>query len=124
MMNPKKVDTFGRVTALVLIVGFLGLAYQQTIRPLLAARKDLGAFKEAVQILSDAEGNVDRLNWEIDLVGAKIYNGSFTYYNENNRDTFLFKGISLNSDVLQASGNTDTLILKDFMVSGLLRVKG
>lgn len=65
----------------------------------------------------------DTLSWEIDLAGAKINNGSFTYYNENNRDTFLFKGISLNSDVLQASGNTDTLILKDFMASGLLRVK-
>lgn len=65
----------------------------------------------------------DRLDWEIDLADVKIYNGSFTYYNENNRDTFLFKGISLNSDVLQARGNTDTLILKDFMASGLLRVK-
>ena len=71
-MSPKKVDSFGRVTAFVLIAGFLGLAYQQTIRPLLAARQDLSAFKEAVQILSDAEGSVDRLNWEIDLVARQI----------------------------------------------------
>ncbi|NQT76336.1 MAG: AsmA family protein [Bacteroidetes bacterium] len=65
----------------------------------------------------------DSLDWEIDLANINIYKGSFTYYNENNRDTLLFKGISLNSDVLQASGNADTLMLEDFMASGLLRVE-
>ena len=65
----------------------------------------------------------DSLDWEINLTVAKIYNGSFSYYDENNRDTLLFKGISLNSDVLHAKGNTDTLILEDLMASGLLRVK-
>ena len=60
MMKPKTVDTFGRIAAVLLVVGFIGLVYQQTVRPLLAARKDLGAFKEAVQILSDADGNIER----------------------------------------------------------------
>ncbi len=89
MMSPKKVDTFGRATALVLILGFLGLAYQQTIRPLLAARKDLGAFREAVQILSDAEGNVDRLNWEIDLVARQIEDSEPLLPQEIDLDAFL-----------------------------------
>jgi Tfp pilus assembly protein PilO len=89
MTNPKGVDKIGRIALIVLIVGFVWLAYQQTIQPLLAARKDLGAFKEAVQILSDAEGSVNRLNGEIDQASRQIAQNEPLLPREIDLDAFL-----------------------------------
>jgi len=72
MLSPEKVDTCSRLAFVALVAAFTGLVYFQTVKPLMAARRDLDAFHEAVQILSDAEGSVDRLQFEIRTVAAEI----------------------------------------------------
>jgi AsmA protein len=67
--------------------------------------------------------DIDSLDWEINLSDVRIYDGSFTYYNENSLDTIVFKGINLNSDILDARGSADTLLLKDYNVNGSLNIE-
>ncbi|MFH1843026.1 MAG: type 4a pilus biogenesis protein PilO [bacterium] len=89
MNDPQKIDKLGRMAVLVLIVGFVGLAYHQTIQPLLAARKNLGAFTEAIQILSDAEGSVERLQWEVQVVSRQISQSEALLPKDIDLDAFL-----------------------------------
>ena len=65
MNNPRRVDLYGRITVVVLTMAFTGLIFQQAIRPLLSAKQNMDAFREAVEILTDAEGSVERLDSEI-----------------------------------------------------------
>lgn len=63
--------------------------------------------------------DVDSLDWGIDLVDVKIINGTFNFFDSNQRDTIIINGINIRSDYIHARGNTDTLKLEDLDARGL-----
>lgn len=89
MTDPRKVNALGRLATAALVVGFAALVSQQVLRPFLAAARDLGAFGEAVQILSGGEGDVDRLDAEIRMVSWEIAESKTRLPEEPNLDAFL-----------------------------------
>jgi Tfp pilus assembly protein PilO len=74
------------VIVLAAFVWFLGF---NTIRPFLTARKDLQAFRRGVQILSDAEGSVVRLDAEIQRITEEIAATEAILPQDLNLDAFL-----------------------------------
>jgi Tfp pilus assembly protein PilO len=89
MIDAGRVDRFGRIAAAVLVVGFSALVAHQAIRPLVGARRNLGAFREAISILADAEGSVDRLDAEIRAVADDIMLSRSMLPPDLNLDAFL-----------------------------------
>ena len=89
MIEPGRVDRFGRIAAAVLLVAFSALVAHQAIRPLVGTRRSLGAFQEAVTILADAEGSVDRLDEEIRVVADDIMRSRSMLPPDLNLDAFL-----------------------------------
>jgi len=89
MTDPRSVDAAGRLTIVFLIAVFVALVFHQAIRPLLAARRDMNAFREAVQILTNAEGSVDRLDEEIQTVAEEIAASKALLPRSVNLDGFL-----------------------------------
>lgn len=101
--DPERVDTIGRMTVILLVAAFAALVFQQAVRPLMAARRDLGAFRDAVEILADAEGSVDRLDREIRAVESEVAASRAMLPRTVNLDGFL-------DYVGKAAGKTDTRI--------------
>lgn len=87
--DPERIDTIGRLTVTVLVASFAILVFHQAIRPLMAARRDLNGFRDAVEILADAEGSVDRLDREIQTVSAQIAESRALLPKTVNLDGFL-----------------------------------
>ncbi len=72
MLEPRKVDLFGRTALILLLAGFAVLLSRQAVQPLMAARQNMGGFREALGILGDAEQTLDRLQSEIMTVSSEI----------------------------------------------------
>ncbi|MFH1277602.1 MAG: type 4a pilus biogenesis protein PilO [Candidatus Eisenbacteria bacterium] len=103
--DPERVDAVGRVTVVLLVAVFAAVVFHQAVRPLMAARRDLGAFRDAVEILADAEGSVDRLDREIRSVETEIAESRALLPRTVNLDGFL-------EYVGKAAGETETRIEK------------
>ncbi len=88
-LGPAKIDRIGRITLVVIIAVFGALITDQTIRPYFAAQKELKAFEQAVTILSGAEGSVNQLNREIQIVVAEIAKSEALIPAKLNLDVFL-----------------------------------
>jgi len=89
MTDPRRVDTLGRCALFALVALFALLAARQLIRPALAARKELRDFREAVAILTETEGDVDRLNAEIRQVARQVAESEALLPPQPNLDAFL-----------------------------------
>jgi len=89
MNNPRRVDLYGRITVVVLTMAFTALIFQQAIRPLLSAKQNMDAFRKAVEILTDAEGSVERLDSEIRFVAEEIEQSKTLLPKTVNLDAFL-----------------------------------
>ena len=89
MIHPKRVEAAGRVAAFLILVGFAVLASHGALRPFLEAREEVDGFREAVRILSDAEGSVEKLDEEIRLVAAQIAETETLLPKNENMDAFL-----------------------------------
>lgn len=89
MIDAARVDRIGRIAAAALAVGCAALVAHQAIRPLLGARRDLGAFREAMTILADAEGSVERLDREIRAATDDIRRSRSMLPPDLNLDAFL-----------------------------------
>ncbi|MBN1826701.1 MAG: type 4a pilus biogenesis protein PilO [Candidatus Eisenbacteria bacterium] len=87
--DPKQVDLFGGLLAAAMIAGAAFLFSVRAVKPYIQTRAELGSFEEAVQILSDAEGSVDRLDAEIRRVGAEIAASEALLPRDLNLDSFL-----------------------------------
>ena len=87
--DPKQVDLVGGLLAAAMIAGLAFLLSVRAVKPYLTARSELGSFEEAVQILSDAEGSVDRLDAEIHRVSAQIAASEALLPQDLNLDSFL-----------------------------------
>lgn len=72
MIEPRRIDLFGRTVLILLLAGFAVLLSRQAVQPLMAARRSMGGFREAVEILGDAEQTLDRLQSEIMTVSSEI----------------------------------------------------
>jgi AsmA protein len=65
----------------------------------------------------------DTLGWGVDLIDARIDNGTFRYYNKNQRDTIICTGINVSSDSITFEGDADTLRFEDVLAYGDLMVE-
>lgn len=72
MIAPHRFDTFGRIAVAAVLTAFVLLIVHTVVRPMYATKRDVAAFREAVDILADAEGNVDRLDAEIQRITAEV----------------------------------------------------
>jgi len=88
-MDAKQVDLAGGLLAAAMIAGLAFLLSVRAVKPYVTARSELGSFEEAVQILSDAEGSVDRLDAEIRRVAAQIAASEALLPQSLNLDSFL-----------------------------------
>jgi Tfp pilus assembly protein PilO len=91
MRDVRQIDTLGRLALTTLLLLFIGLISRQVVRPLLIARHDRGAFRNAVQILSRAQGNLDRIDQEIQQATEEITAGEALLPPVLNLDDFLLR---------------------------------
>jgi len=87
--DARQIDTLGRLALTTLLLVFVALVARQVAHPLLVARHDLGAFRNAVQILSRAQGNLDRIDQEIQQATKEIAAGEALLPPVLNLDDFL-----------------------------------
>lgn len=87
--DPRRLDTFGRIAIALVVTGFTLMIIHLAVRPIYAARGDLSAFQEAVQILSDAEGNLDKLDAEIGRISQDVEKSHAQLPRSVNLDVFL-----------------------------------
>jgi Tfp pilus assembly protein PilO len=83
------VDHFGRIAVALLVVLFAAFAAQQAIRPIVGTRRSLASFREAIDILADAKGSVDRLDAEIRAVAEELRRSRTMLPADLNLDAFL-----------------------------------
>ena len=100
MNDPKRVDILGHVAMLLLVSASAALISHHILRPFLATRRDTGSFREAVEILSLADGGLSRLNMEIRVVEEEIDEVRILLPQNINVDAFL-KELS---DLAEAAG--------------------
>jgi Tfp pilus assembly protein PilO len=128
MIDPPRVDRVGRIAAATLVVGFSALVTFQAIRPLVGARRDLGAFREAIVILSDAEVSVDRLDSEIQLATEDLRRSQSLLPAELNLDSFLeqvgeiAKDTGTRIETLTPVGSAEHHLFREMMLE--VRVRG
>jgi Tfp pilus assembly protein PilO len=91
MRDARQIDTLGRLALVALILTFSALVSRQVVRPLLAARRDLGAFRSAVQILSRAEGSLEKIDGEIRQATEEIAAGQALLPQALNLDDFVVR---------------------------------
>ena len=72
MTEPGRYDTLGRIAVAIVLTAFVMLVIHRVVRPSYAAQKDLAAFREAISILADAEGNVGQLDAQIRRITAEV----------------------------------------------------
>lgn len=89
MTDPRRVDAIGRMLLFVLVAAFGLVATRQIVRPVLAARDERRALREAVAILASTEGDMDRLNAEIRRVAGEVAEIEQLLPGEPTLDTFL-----------------------------------
>ncbi|MCK4411932.1 MAG: type 4a pilus biogenesis protein PilO [Candidatus Eisenbacteria sp.] len=89
MTDPRKVDVLGRLAVMLCVATFVLLVVHQGIRPLLHARRNLGSFRQAAEILTDAQGMLDRLAGEIQIISGQIAAGETQLPPEPNLEDFL-----------------------------------
>jgi len=91
LRDARQIDALGRLALMALLLLFVGLVSRQVVRPLLAARHDLHTFRNAVQILSRAQGNLDRIDQEIQQATDEIAAGEARLPPVLNLDDFLLR---------------------------------
>jgi Tfp pilus assembly protein PilO len=89
MTDPRKIDVLGRLATLLFLAAFVLLLVHQGIRPLLQARRNLGSFRQAAEILTDAQGMLDRLDREVETISAQIEAGQAQLPPEPDLEGFL-----------------------------------
>jgi Tfp pilus assembly protein PilO len=89
VIDARRVDRFGRIAVALLVVLLALFAAQQAIRPLVGTRRSLASFREAIGILADAEGSVDRLDAEIRAVSEELRKSRTMLPEDLNLDAFL-----------------------------------
>lgn len=91
LRDARQIETLGRLALMALLLCFVGLVSRQVVRPLLVARHDLSAFRNAVEILSRAQGNLDRIDEEIRQASEEIAAGEALLPRVLNLDDFLLR---------------------------------
>jgi Tfp pilus assembly protein PilO len=91
LRDARQIDALGRLALMALCLAFVALVSRQVVRPMLAARHDLRAFRGAVQILNRAEGRLDRLDQQVRLAGEEISAGEARLPRTLNLDDFLLR---------------------------------
>ncbi len=71
-LAPRTIELVGRVTLSVMVVAFVAFVSRQVIHPLLEARRHMGDFREAVDLLSQGEEGIDRLDRQVREVRRQI----------------------------------------------------
>ena len=89
MTDPHKVDLLGRGALALCVAAFVLLIVHQGVRPLLQARRNLGSFRQAAEILTDAQGTLDRLEEEIGGISQQIAAGEAQLPAEPDLEGFL-----------------------------------
>jgi Tfp pilus assembly protein PilO len=100
MKDPGKVDILGRVALIVMICSSAALISHQVLRPYLETRRNSGYYREAVEILSLADGGIDRLDMEIRVIEEGIGELETLLPRDINVDAFLEEL----SDLAEATG--------------------
>jgi Tfp pilus assembly protein PilO len=95
LRDARQIETLGRLGLVVLILTFTALVSRQVVRPLLVARHDRDAFHSAAQILSRAEGNLNRVDDEIRQATEEIAAGEALLPRALDLDDFVVRTASL-----------------------------
>jgi Tfp pilus assembly protein PilO len=72
MTDARRIDALGRLALFMLVAAFAFITARQVVRPVLVARQEERSFREALAILAETEGDVDRLNAEIRFVSERV----------------------------------------------------
>jgi Tfp pilus assembly protein PilO len=89
MNDPKRVDILGHIAMLLLVSASAALLTHYIVRPYLATTRDARSFREAVEILSLADGGLDRLNMQLRVIEEGIDEIEVLLPREINVDAFL-----------------------------------
>lgn len=89
MSEPRTIDIVGHLALLLLVAAFGMATSRFVLQPFLASQKNIDDFREAVGILSQADGSLERLDEEIVRVRSEIAAGEAMLPAEINLDAFL-----------------------------------
>jgi Tfp pilus assembly protein PilO len=89
MFSAERADTLGRVVGALLLLAFVALASQHILRPWLTARRNLSAYRQAVEILSAGEVDLVKLREEIRTSSQALASAEARLPAEPNLDDYL-----------------------------------
>jgi Tfp pilus assembly protein PilO len=89
MNDPERIDIIGHLALILLVAIFGAVTSTQVIQPFMASQKHVKDFREAVSILSEADGSLDELDEEIYRVASAIATSESLLPAEINLDLFL-----------------------------------
>lgn len=72
VLDPKKIDLGGQIALAVMAVAFVAIISRQVLHPFIEARRHLGDFREAVDLMSQGEEGIDRLDRQVREVRQQI----------------------------------------------------
>ena len=88
-VKPRQVDLFGRWLFTLCVAAFVVLLVHRGVRPFLRARADLGSFREAARILTDARGTLLKLNGDVNRLSQEVQAGEAQLPRTADLDGFL-----------------------------------
>ncbi len=89
MMDPRRIDIAGRLILALMAIGFAALLSYRVLQPTMTAKRDLDAYREAMEVLAPGQGEVDRLNAEVRLVTEAVRASEALLPRVANLDSFL-----------------------------------
>jgi Tfp pilus assembly protein PilO len=89
MSDRSKIDVAGHLALVVIVAAFGMVTSRYVLQPYLASQKNIDNFREAVRILSEADGSLEGLDEEIARVRSEISASEAMLPAEINLDTFL-----------------------------------
>jgi Tfp pilus assembly protein PilO len=89
VMEPKRIDLLGRVALAVMVVAFVAIITRQVLHPFLEARRHLGDFREAVELMSQGEEGIERLDRQVREVRRQISESEARLPGAPNLEVFL-----------------------------------
>ncbi len=89
MIEAKKIDLIGRAGIALLVVAFMAIISHQVVRPFLEAQRHMGDFREAVDLLSEGEEGIERLDRQVRTVRQQIAQSEARLPGAPNLEVFL-----------------------------------
>jgi Tfp pilus assembly protein PilO len=89
VLAPNRINLIGRIGVSIMLVAFVAIVSRQVIHPLLEARRHMGDFREAVDLLSQGEEGIERLDRQVREVRQQITESEARLPGAPNLEVFL-----------------------------------